>query len=36
MNQAALNGIIRRFRDKENTSLEPEEYTLDNIEKKAS
>ncbi len=33
MNRFALNRIVREFRDQENTSLNPEEYILENLKK---
>lgn len=36
MNRFALNRIVREFRDQENTSLNPEEYILENLKKHAS
>lgn len=36
MNRFALNRIVREFRDQENTSLNPEEYILENLKKMAS
>ncbi len=36
MNRFALNRIVREFRDQENTSLDPELYILDNLNKNAS
>lgn len=33
MNRFALNRIVREFRDQENTSLNPEEYILENLRK---
>jgi len=36
MNRFALNRIVREFRDQENTSLDPEQYILENLKKIAS
>lgn len=36
MNRFALNRIVREFRDQENTSLNPEDYILENLKKMAS
>lgn len=36
MNRFALNRIVREFRDQENTSLNPEEYILENLRNIAS
>jgi hypothetical protein len=33
MNRFALNRIVREFRDQENTSLDPEQYILENLSK---
>ncbi|MDD4974383.1 MAG: DEAD/DEAH box helicase family protein [Bacteriovorax sp.] len=33
INRFALNRIVREFRDQENTSLDPEEYILENLKK---
>ena len=35
MNRAALNRIVREFRDQEETSLNPEEFIRENLEKMA-
>lgn len=35
MNRFALNRIVREFRDQENTSLNPEQYILENLKKMA-
>ncbi|AUN99090.1 hypothetical protein C0V70_13465 [Bacteriovorax stolpii] len=35
MNRFALNRIVREFRDQENTSVNPEEYILENLKKVA-
>lgn len=36
MNRFALNRIVREFKDQENSSLNPEEYILENLRKLAS
>ena len=36
MNRFALNRIVREFRDQENTSLNPEQYILENLKNAAS
>lgn len=36
MNRFALNRIVREFRDQENTSLNPEQYILENLKAAAS
>ncbi len=36
MNRFALNRIVREFRDQEETSLSPEQYILENLQKHAS